>query len=218
MLLGYLYSKLDRDEEAIGLYKEILSFEKEKPDVYLSLAVTYIHKEDYRAAETVLKDALSRFKDNDDLLFNLAIVCEKEKRFDEMEAYLRKVIEINPNHANALNYLGYSYAEKGIHLKEAQSLIERAVALKPDNGYILDSLGWVFFKSGNREEALKTLLRAAELVKDDPTVFEHIGDVYHAMNEEDKAVEFWKKALEFDKKGEDEGLKERVEKKILEVR
>jgi Flp pilus assembly protein TadD len=218
MLLGYLYSKLDRDEDAIGLYREILSFEQKKPDVYVSLAVTYIHKEDYRAAEAVLKDALSRFKDNEDLLFNLAIVCEKEKRFAEMEAYLRKLIEINPDHANALNYLGYSYAEKGIHLEEAQALIQRAVALKPDNGYILDSLGWVFFKSGNTEEGLKTLLKAAELVKDDPTVFEHIGDVYHAMNVKDKAIEYWKKAIEFDKKGEDEGLKERVKKKILELR
>ena len=135
-----------------------------------------------------------------------------------MEAHLRKVIEINPNHANALNYLGYSYAEKGIHLDEAQSLITAGVALNRTMDTSWTAWAGSFLNQGNTDEALKTLLRAAELVKDDPTVFEHIGDVYRAMDEKDKAGQYWKKALEFHKKGEDEGLKERVEKKILEVR
>jgi tetratricopeptide (TPR) repeat protein len=111
-----------------------------------------------------------------------------------MVKYLKKVIEINPKHADALNYLGYSYAERGINLEEAQSLIRRALELKPDSGYIMDSLGWAYFKLGKYDEALKHLLRAAELVKDDPLVLEHIGDVYKLM-----------------------GIKERLEKKIQDL-
>jgi tetratricopeptide (TPR) repeat protein len=132
-----------------------------------------------------------------------------------MVRYLKKVIEINPKHADALNYLGYSYADKGINLEEAHSLITRALELKPDNGYIMDSLGWVYFKSGKYDEALKHLLRAAELVKDDPAVLEHIGDVYKLMGFKGKAKEYWGKAVEFHEK--EEGIKERIEKKIQDL-
>jgi tetratricopeptide (TPR) repeat protein len=136
-----------------------------------------------------------------------------------MVKYLKKVIEINPQHADALNYLGYSYAEKGVNLEEARSLISKALDLKPDNGYIIDSLGWVYFKLGQYDEALKTLLKAAEIVKDDPVIFEHIGDVYNSKGLNDKARAFWEKAIELNKKEEglkenEEGLKERIEKKI----
>jgi tetratricopeptide (TPR) repeat protein len=131
-----------------------------------------------------------------------------------MVQYLKKTIEINPNHADALNYLGYSYADKGVNLDEALSLINRALELKPDNGYILDSLGWVYFKLGQYDEALKTLLKAAETAKaaPDPVIFEHIGDVYNSKGIKDKAKEFWQKAIELQEK--EKGLKERVEKKI----
>jgi tetratricopeptide (TPR) repeat protein len=133
-----------------------------------------------------------------------------------MVKYLKRIIEINPKHADALNYLGYSYVEKGINLEEAHSLINRALELKPDNGYIIDSLGWLYFKLGKYDEAMKTLLRAAELAKDDPAIIEHIGDVYNSMGLKEKAMEYWEKALGFKEK--EEGLKERVEKKIKELR
>lgn len=134
-----------------------------------------------------------------------------------MVRYLKKAIGINPKNADALNYLGYSYAEKGIHLEEAYSLINSALELKPDSGSIMDSLGWVYFKMGKSDEALKVLLKALELVKDDPVVFEHVGDVYNSLSLRAKAREYWGKAIEFNKKGDDEGLKERVEKKVQEL-
>ena len=146
--------------------------------------------------------------------FNLAIVLEKTNRFDEMVDYLRRVIRINPKHADALNYLAYSFAEKGLHLDEAYALAKQALELKPENGYIMDTLGWVYFKSGKYDEALKTLLKAAEIVKDDPTVLEHVGDVYVVLGFKEKAREYWTKSVESHKKGEDEDLKELVEKKL----
>jgi tetratricopeptide (TPR) repeat protein len=208
---------LNRDDEAIAIYEELLSFEKEKPEIYLYLASTYIHKKDYGKAEGILKDAIGRFPDNDDLLFNLSIVFEKTGRFNEMDTCLKKVIDLNPEHAEALNYLGYSYADKGIHLEDAYSLIQRALALKPESGYIMDSLGWVYYKSGKYPEALEMLLKASEIVKDDPTILEHIGDVYLAIGVTEKAQEYWAKSLGYHEKGEDEGLKERVVQKIKEV-
>ncbi|MEW6586574.1 MAG: tetratricopeptide repeat protein, partial [Nitrospirota bacterium] len=220
LYLAFLYSKLNRDDDAIAIYEEILSFEKEKPEVYLYLAATHTHKKEYAKAEVVLKEGLTKFGGHDDLNFNLAVVFERTGRFDDMVRYLRNTIEINPNHADALNYLGYSYADRGVNLEEARELILKALDLKPDSGYIMDSLGWVYFKSGKREEALKVLLRAAEIVKNDPVVLEHVGDVYHSMGLREKAVEFWKKAIEFHAKGEDEDedMKDRIQKKIEESR
>ena len=183
--------------------------------MYLYLGILYLHKKDFEKAEAVFKGALSRFKDNDELNFNLAIVFEKTNRFDEMVLYLKKTIEINPKHADALNYLGYSYADKGINLEEAHALINKALELKPDSGYIIDSLGWVYFKMGHYDEAMKILQRAAEIVKDDPVLYEHLGDVYRLKGLKEKAKEFWEKSLEFHEK--EEGLKERVERKIKEL-
>ncbi|MCX5718839.1 MAG: tetratricopeptide repeat protein [Nitrospirae bacterium] len=140
---------------------------------------------------------------------------EKTNRFDEMVISLKKTIEINPKHADALNYLGFSYADKGINLEEARLLINKALELKPDSGYIIDSLGWVYFKMGNYDEAMKILQRAAEMVKDDPVIYEHIGDVYSSKGLKERAKEFWEKSLELQEK--EEGLKERVEKKIQEL-
>jgi tetratricopeptide (TPR) repeat protein len=134
-----------------------------------------------------------------------------------MTGYLKRAIEINPKHAEALNYLGYSYADKGINLNEALSLINRALELKPESGYIMDSLGWVYYKLGNYDEALKILLKAVEKVKDDPVLYEHLGDVSNTMGFIEKTREYWQKSIEFHSKGDDEGLKERVEKKIKEL-
>ena len=143
---------------------------------------------------------------------------EKTKRFDEMVACLKKTIEINPEHADALNYLGYSYADKGINLEEAGALIKKALELKPDSGYIMDSLGWVYYKQGKNSEALDLLLKAAQKVNDDPVVMEHIGDVYNSMGMKEKAREYWQKSVDTHAKSEEEGLKERVEEKILNLK
>jgi tetratricopeptide (TPR) repeat protein len=129
-----------------------------------------------------------------------------------MVVSLRKAIEINPKHADALNYLGFSYADKGINLQEALSLIQKALDLKPESGYIIDSLGWVYFKLGKQKEALKYLKKALETVKDDPVLYEHLGDVYEAMGNPGEALDAWNNSVKFHEK--EAGLKERVEEKI----
>jgi tetratricopeptide (TPR) repeat protein len=108
---------------------------------------------------------------------------------------MQRVIEINGDHANALNYLGYTYADLGKNLDEAEALVRRALELRPDDGYITDSLGWVFYKKGNYEEALKWLLKASELVPDDPIINEHVGDAYLKLNDKANALIYYLKSL-----------------------
>jgi tetratricopeptide (TPR) repeat protein len=129
-----------------------------------------------------------------------------------MVEYLNRTIELNPEHVEALNYLGYSYADRGINLDDALELIEKAVELEPERGYIRDSLGWVYFKKGMYKEALREIKKASDIEKDDPLILEHLGDVYLKLDNREAASEAWHKSLEFHEK--QEGLKERVEGKI----
>jgi tetratricopeptide (TPR) repeat protein len=110
-----------------------------------------------------------------------------------------KSIEINANNAEAYNYLGYMWAEKGVRLNEALNYIKKALEHEPENGAYLDSLGWVYFKLGKYEDALKELLRAATLIKEpDPTVFDHIAECYMQLGKKDEAITQWKRAIEAD--------------------
>jgi len=122
---------------------------------------------------------------------------------------MRTVIRLDPKNANALNYLGYTYADLGTHLDEAEKLIKEALNYKPDDGYITDSLGWVYYKKGLYEKAVEMLERAVKLVPNDPIILEHLGDAYLKMNDRDKALEYYNRSLEHQKKD-----KEKIEKKI----
>ncbi|MBF0525208.1 MAG: tetratricopeptide repeat protein, partial [Deltaproteobacteria bacterium] len=103
---------------------------------------------------------------------------------------------IDQNYSNALNYIGYTYAEQGIKLDEAEQLIKKAASLDPDNGYITDSLGWVYYQKGDLDKAQTQLERAYQLVNDDPTITEHLGDIYLKKGLHKKALEMYKKAVE----------------------
>jgi Flp pilus assembly protein TadD len=111
---------------------------------------------------------------------------------------MESTLRLDPKHSDALNYLGYSYADRGIHIEEAVSLIKRAVSIKPNNGYYVDSLGWAFFKMGLLDEALTELKRAAVLVTDDPVIYEHLGEIYLGQNRQQDAREAWLRSLELD--------------------
>jgi len=108
---------------------------------------------------------------------------------------MKTVIRLDPEHANALNYLGYTYAELGQNLDEAESLIKTALKQKPDDGYITDSLGWVYFKKGLFSQAVKLLETAVSLEPDDPTILEHLGDAYLKLDEKEKALQLYKRSL-----------------------
>jgi len=112
------------------------------------------------------------------VFFSRAIALEREGRWDEAEADLRKALELSPDQPSVLNYLGYSWADQGLNLEKSKKMIERAVRLRPQDGYITDSLGWVLYRVGEYEAAVPHLERAVELLPYDPTVNDHLGDAY----------------------------------------
>jgi tetratricopeptide (TPR) repeat protein len=120
---------------------------------------------------------------------------EKMKRYEDAEREFRKLISEDPENASALNYLGYTLADRNIRLNEALEMIQRAVKLEPDNGAYLDSLGWVYYRMGDLENAERYLVRAVEKFSKDPTVHDHLGDVYAKMGRLKDAIEHWQISL-----------------------
>jgi tetratricopeptide (TPR) repeat protein len=109
---------------------------------------------------------------------------------------IKAVLHLTPNDAEAMNYLGYTYADLGINLDEAETLIQTALKIKPGDGYITDSLGWVYFKRGQYNKALIWLKKAVQLIPEDPVILEHLGDVYRQMNSREKALGLYQRSLE----------------------
>ena len=138
----------------------------------------------------VLGDAVSRFPDDPDLLYEKAMVAEKLDNLVDMERLLRKVIELKPDNAHAHNALGYSLADRSQRLPEARDLIRRALDLSPGDPFITDSLGWVEFRMGNHAEALR-LLRQAYAARPDVEIGAHLGEVLWAAGLYDEARRIW---------------------------
>ena len=133
---------------------------------------------------------------NEGFYFELGATYERKGDYDQAEKYFEKSLGLAPNFAGAMNYLGYMWAEHGLKLEKARELIEKAVKAEPKNAAYLDSMAWVLFKLNQPAEALPYALKAAELSEQpDATVCDHIGDIYAALKQPEKAREFWRKSL-----------------------
>jgi Flp pilus assembly protein TadD len=147
-----------------------------------------------QAAYTLTKAALDKQPDDNELMSELALVCEKLKRFDEMEVLLRQLMLKTPQDAHPFNALGYSLADRNIRLDEARELIEKAVQLAPQDAYIQDSLGWVIFRQGKHQEAA-TILKAAYKSKPDAEIAAHLGEVLWVLGQTREAGTIWREGL-----------------------
>jgi len=136
------------------------------------------------------------------LHYALGVLYDKTNRFEESIAVMSKILEIDPENAEALNFIGFSYAERGIHLQEAEDLILRAIKIKPDSGYLLDSLGWVYFKKNDLVKAEKYLKEAWKLLPEEIEIIEHLGDLYLQQKKIKEAGEMYDRGLKVDPKNE----------------
>ncbi len=168
----------------------------------LALSQAKRHDESLAAFAQAQTDAENR---NEELLnagfyFTYGAAAEQAGKLDKAAELLKQSIELDPNSAQAYNYLGYMWADRGERLEEAGNLIKKAVELDPDNGAYLDSLGWFYFKRGENEKALKELLRAQENIlredkRDDAVVLDHIADTYSKLGKIPEALSYWQKAI-----------------------
>jgi tetratricopeptide (TPR) repeat protein len=161
----------------------------------LAIAEAQLLREAGRSKEgyAVLEAALAKQPDNAELLYETALTAEREGKPEVMEKHLRQLLKLKPDHAHALNALGYSLAERNIRLAEANELITRALALAPKDPFIMDSMGWVQFRQGKLADAMKTL-ETAYAIKADPEIAAHLGEVLWTMGRKDDATRLLKEA------------------------
>lgn len=174
---------VDRSDEAIKILKGVT--EQDPGDLEAIMALGNVergHKKFADCAKTYGKgiDVIAETKGKPNWVYYYfrGICEERSKNWDKAEADMKKALEIQPEQPHVLNYLGYSWIDRGLNLDEAMKMIKRAVDQRPDDGYIVDSLGWAYYRIGNYEEAVKTLERAINLKPEDPTVNDHLGDAY----------------------------------------
>ena len=141
-----------------------------------------------------LTAAVAQLPDSPDLLYDRAMVAEKLNRLEAMEIDLRRVIELKPEHAHALNALGYTFAERNIRLDEAEQLVKKAIELEPNDAFILDSLGWVHFRRGQHDDALATLKKAYDMRRD-AEIAAHLAEVMLAKGQREEAQVLLRAAL-----------------------
>jgi len=207
-----IYQDQEKMTQAIDTLKGAIDKDPNNPEFMLYLGSFYEEIEAYADAESILKSGLNIDPDHIQIHFRLGVVYDKWGNKSASITRMQKVIELDPKNANALNYLGYTYADMGKNLDEAESLIRKALKYKPDDGYITDSLGWVFYKKGNFEKALIFLKKAAKLAPEDPIILEHVGDAYLKINDKENALKYYQESL---KKKTDDA--QSIEKKISDL-
>jgi len=183
-----IFAKQGRIDDAINLLKkpDARGNDADRLQIILTQAQILRDAERYTPAASLLANALKDMPDQPDLLYEDAMLAEKQQQMDRAESNLRKVIALRPDNPHAYNALGYSFADRNIRLDEARSLIDRASELAPNDAYIMDSLGWVLFRQGQVKEALK-VLRKAYAIKADPEIAIHLGEVLWTVGDTDEA-------------------------------
>ena len=176
--LGVLQYRLKQYADAIEHLREASRLNPKQPESYIVLGLSHFQSEQYEPSLQAFLEGIRYNPDNADLHFNAGTVYDKLNRFDDVVKSMQTTLTLDPHHADALNYLGYSYAERGVKIEEAITLTKQAVALRPTNGYYVDSLAWAFFKKGLLAEALTEMKRAVALVGDDPVIYEHLGEIF----------------------------------------
>lgn len=213
LTIAFLYRDLGKNDLAIQFLEQHHAKTPKDIDIISYLASFYEEQTLYDKAMDLLGKGLEDLPDNTILLFRLGAVQDKAGLKDQCIQTMQTVIQIDPENASALNYLGYTYADMGIKLEEALDLITRAMDSKPNDAYITDSLGWVYYQMQDYEKAVHFLEQAADLSKFESIIAAHLADAYVKNGQLAKALVTYKKALENVKK-EEADLTLELEEKI----
>ncbi|RWN17837.1 MAG: tetratricopeptide repeat protein [Mesorhizobium sp.] len=196
--LGLNLADLDRHEEAITHLKALVDAHPNDMRGYLALGGVYSSKEDFRSAATLYDKAVEALKTptaaNWNIFYQRGIAYERLKEWPKAEPNFRKALELFPDQPQVLNYLGYSWVDMNMNLKEGLAMIQKAVDLRPSDGYVVDSLGWAYFRLGRFDDAVREMERAVSLKPEDPVLNDHLGDAYWRVGRKLEATFQWNQA------------------------
>lgn len=197
------YNEADRYKDALDVVKQANEkLGKKDADSRFAISMmngmVYYKNKKYAEAERVFQELIEKSNaKNDDVYYFLGSVYLDQDKFGQAEKQFRKAIDVNPNSANALNALGYMFADRGVKLEEAKDLISKALDVNPTAPHILDSMGWVLFKTGDFEGAEEYIERASRHFED-AEILDHLGQIYEKQGKNELAREVYKRALELE--------------------
>jgi tetratricopeptide (TPR) repeat protein len=192
-----LLAELGRTDEAVAETKKLFDGKNDR-ETWVTLAQIYEKAKRYEEMGNAIDQAEKLSSDSEEkesIAFMRGAMYEKRKDYEAAEREFRKVLDMNPKNASALNYLGYMLADRNVRLNEALQLIRQAVDLDPNNGAYLDSLGWVYYRLGDLDQAERYLRSAIERFSKDPTVHDHLADVLAQQGNLKDAVVHWQQSL-----------------------
>ena len=191
--------QLGLTRDAIDLLKKMSKENKTHLEPLIRVGNLYRSQEKFIKAIEAYDKAIKRItllkRSHWTLYYARGIAFERSKKWYRAEKDFMQALDLNPQQPLVLNYLGYSWVDRGVNLKKAQKMIRVAVKLRPNDGYIIDSLGWVLFRLGEYKEATKQLERAVVLRPEDPTINDHLGDAYWQVGRKSEAKFQWNRAL-----------------------
>ncbi|WP_343313704.1 tetratricopeptide repeat protein [Brucella sp. BE17] len=189
----------DRSADAIAQLKILLSHDENDMRSYLALGGVYAQDKNFADAAKIYDKAVERIKTPErkdwTVFYQRGIAYERLKQWEKAEPNFNKALELYPDQPQVLNYLGYSWVDRGENLDEALLMIKRAVDLRPQDGYIVDSLGWAYYQLGRYQEAAIELEKAVKLRPEDPTLNDHLGDAYWRTGRQLEATFQWNHAI-----------------------
>jgi len=193
---------LNRSDEAIVQLREMATESPKSIGADVQLGDVLRNKKQFKEAAAAYDEAINRaaaqgLPDRWTLFYDRGVCYERSGEWAKAEVDLEHALELKPDQALLLNYLGYSWIDKGEKLDQGLKMIEKAVELRPTDGYIVDSLGWAHYRMGDYAAAVKYLERAVELVPDDSTINDHLGDAYWRSGRKIEARYQWRRALQF---------------------
>ena len=194
--------QMNKTEEALSRLAAMASDQPSQAEALINMGDILRGHERFDEAVQAYDRAVARIpkleKRHWRLLYSRGIALERSKKWARAEADLLLALEFEPDQPFLLNYLGYSWVEKGLHLERARDMIKTAVKLRPNDGYIVDSLGWVLYQGEKFEEAVRELERAVELRPEDPIINDHLGDALWRVGRLQEAKFQWRRALSLD--------------------
>lgn len=210
------YNRLDRIEEALEILKAQAAREPKSLRPVAALGDILRSRKRYAEAIDYYDKVIELIPNAEakhwSFFFSRGTCYERIKNWPMAEADLKKALGLSPNRAEVLNYLGYSWVDQMLNLKEGMRLIEKAVRLKPGDGYIVDSLGWAHYRLKNYHKAVEFLNRAVELRPEDPTLNDHLGDALWRTGRQLEARYQWEQALSLKP---EEAEEKNIRKKLL---
>jgi len=191
----YLLSKKGQHDEARQSLGDMQPVGEEQRIRLVLLEANILRlKNHFLEAYQLLKESLELNPEHPEILYETAMMAEKNDDFDSFERLMRKLLDLDPEHAHAYNALGYSLLERNERFSEAMGLVRKAIQISPDDAAIIDSLGWGYFLIGKHDESLKQLRRAYSL-NPDPEIAAHLGEVLWVKGEKDEAKKVWQDSM-----------------------